>query len=166
MAHKPMPELPLTGRCQCGQLTFRVTQQPTTLYCCHCTECQGQASSAFGMTLLVPADGVEISGPHEGFVRDAGNPNAVEGVFCPQCGTRVVHLGRGTDSTSGVKAGTLDDKSWLHPVGHIWTDSAQRWLQLDGLIYGKQPQDNCGALIRAFEKQNALANSKSAENGA
>ena len=153
MTGPSMPKLPLTGGCQCGQLRYRVTKRPGTLYCCHCTECQGQASSAFGMSLRIPADGVEIDGEYASFVRDEGKPNAVEGVFCPKCGTRVIHRGRGTDSTSSIKAGTLDDKVWLKPVGHIWVDSAQEWLKLDGLIYGKQPSDDYQALIEAFDAQ-------------
>lgn len=105
------------------------------------------------MSLRVPADGVELSGAYESFVRDAGKATAAEGVFCPKCGTRVVHRGRGTDSGSSVKAGTLDDKIWLRPVGHIWTDSAHNWMKLDGLVYGKQPTDNYQALIAAFQQQ-------------
>ena len=145
-----MPDLPLTGGCQCGQLRYQVTQKPKTLYCCHCTECQSQASSAFGMSLRVAADAVEIQGRHASYLRDADNPLAVEGVFCPDCGTRVIHRGRGADSGSSVKAGTLDDKTWLEPVGHIWASSAQKWVKLDGLVYDKQPDDTYAALIDAF----------------
>ncbi|NKB53825.1 MAG: aldehyde-activating protein [Rhizobiaceae bacterium] len=153
MCEKFMPQLPLTGGCQCGQLRYRVTKTPMTLYCCHCTECQGQASSAFGMSLRVAVDAVEIEGKHESFTRDTGKTSAAEGVFCPECGTRIVHRGRGEDSGSSIKAGTLDQKDWLHPVGHIWTDSAQKWLQLEGLLYPKQPDDTYKALSEAFLKQ-------------
>ena len=148
-----MPDLPLTGGCQCGQLRYRVTRTPMTLYCCHCSECQGQSASAFGMSLRVAADGVEIEGAQACFIRDAGKPTAAEGVFCPKCGTRVVHRGRGPDSGSSIKAGTLDEGGWLNPVGHIWTRSAQNWVQLDGLLYDKQPLDNYQALSEAFAKQ-------------
>jgi len=153
MSDPLMPDLPLKGGCQCGQLRYRVTKMPMTLYCCHCTECQVQASSGFGMSLRIAADGVEIEGKYECFTRDAGKASAAEGVFCPNCGTRVVHRGRGADSGSSIKAGTLDDKTWLHPVGHIWTDSAQQWLKLDGLLYAKQPDDTYEALSKAFDQQ-------------
>ncbi len=153
MTDRPMPELPLTGGCQCGQLRYRVTKMPMTLYCCHCTECQAQAASAFGMSLRIAADGVEIEGDFDNFTRDVGKPTAAQGVFCPKCGTRVLHRGRGEDSGSSIKAGTLDQTDWLHPVGHIWTSSAQKWLQLDGLLYPKQPDDTYEALSEAFLKQ-------------
>lgn len=149
--------LPLEGGCQCGQLRYRVTVAPLTLYCCHCTECQGQASSAFGMSLRVPAHGVEIEGQSSSYFRDADNPLAVECIFCPDCGSRVVHRGRGAESGSSIKAGTLDDKGWLHPVGHIWTRSAQPWVKLDGLIYEQQPSDRYGALVEAFSQRFSFA---------
>ncbi len=153
----PMPQTPLTGSCQCGALRYRITETPLTLYCCHCSECQAQASSAFGMSLRIPASGIELLGEYGSFVRDPGKSNAVEGVFCTDCGSRVVHRGRGEDGSSSVKAGTLDDKSWLSPVGHIWVASAQPWIQLDGLIYQQQPDDDYAALIEAFRDQQAAA---------
>ena len=66
---------------------------------------------------------------------------------------RVLHRGRGEDSGSSVKAGTLDDTSGLHPVGHIWAASAQPWMRLDGLVYDHQPDDSYAALIEAFRAQ-------------
>ena len=149
-----MITLPLTGGCQCRRLRYRVTEMPATLYCCHCTECQAQSASAFGMSLRVAAKAVELQGKTGSYFRDMGNPLAVEGVFCPACGTRVVHRGRGADTTSSIKAGTLDDKSWLRPVGHIWFKSAQPWLKLEGLVYDRQPDDGYAALIAAFARQN------------
>ena len=146
-----VPPLPLKGGCQCGQLRFRITAEPETLYCCHCTDCQAQSASAFGMSMRVPADGVEIDGKTGSNTRDPGQETATEGVFCPECGCRVAHLGGGSNSGASVKAGSLDDVSWLQPVGHIWTRSAQKWMQFEGLIYETQPEDEYAALIEAFQ---------------
>ncbi len=145
------PELPLAGGCQCGQLRYTVTKMPTTLYCCHCTECQGQSSSAFGMSLRVVADGVTLEGDVGAFVRDKDTERAVECVFCPQCGSRILHRGRGADAGSSIKAGSLDNKTWLQPVGHIWAASAQKWMTLNGLIYQGQPA-NYDELEREFAR--------------
>ena len=153
MREASIPKLPLTGGCQCGQLRYRVSQMPQTLYCCHCTECQEQAASAFGMSLRVPADAVEVEGEVAVYRRDWGNPQAVECLFCPRCGSRVVHRGRGTDAGSSIKAGSLDQRDWLHPVGHIWVRSAQKWMHLDGVIYDGQPDDGYAALRAAFRQR-------------
>jgi hypothetical protein len=43
----------------------------------------------------------------------------------------------------GVRAGSLDDTSWLRPTAHIWTRSKQPWITLpDGdRQFETQPDD-------------------------
>ena len=43
----------LTGGCRCGGIRYEVTGVPQQLVVCHCTDCQRQSGSAFGMTLVV-----------------------------------------------------------------------------------------------------------------
>jgi len=51
--------------------------------------------------------------------------------FCPDCGTRIYHR---TDNGMSIKAGTLDDTSWLVPDSHYWTKRRQAWVELpDGV---------------------------------
>ena len=42
-----------------------------------------------------------------------------------------------------VRAGTLDDASWLRPTVHFWTRSAQRWVVLpeEDQRFETQPED-------------------------
>ena len=148
----PPPPLPWPGSCQCGQLTYRIVAPPWTLYCCHCTECQGQSASAFGMSLRCLARDVEWQGEAATVTRDPNGPTAVEGLFCPHCGTRILHRGRthdagglgaGGEADVSIKAGTLHDTSWLVPVGHIWLRSRQAWFEPPAgvLTYHGQPPD-------------------------
>ena len=163
-----MQPLPLEGGCQCGQLRYRIHERPLTLYCCHCTECQAQSASAFGMSLRVASSGVEWSGEAAHFTRDAGKPTSAEGLFCPHCGTRILHRrsrpmtgeeeAEEHESSAGgvsIKAGSLDDTSWLEPVGHIWLRSAQPWFRPDeaSLRYDGQPND-WQPLIDAWTREN------------
>ena len=80
---------PYTGGCQCGQVRYELTGEPIRLIACHCTECQRQSGSAFGMSMLVRQDDLKISGVTKSFVRvvDSGNENIT--VFCPDCGVRI-----------------------------------------------------------------------------
>ena len=125
-------------------MRYRVTGWPRTLYCCHCTECQRQASSAFGMSLRVARTDVEIDWSiMASRARDIGRSNEVHGHFCRDCGVRILHDRPGSRDVT-IKAGTLDDTSWLRPVGHIWTASAQPWVQFpdDSLVYLHQPESD------------------------
>lgn len=148
------PPLPLSGGCQCGAVRYSITGRPLTLYCCHCSECQRQSSSAFGMSLRIRRADVEIDEETMVFrTRDKGKPTEAQCRFCPQCGVRIMHH-RAESDTITIKAGTLDDCSWLRPVGHIWTASAQPWMPIadDLLNYERQPE-NYDALIAAWQKQ-------------
>lgn len=158
MANQTMPALPLAGGCQCGALRYAIAAAPTALYCCHCTQCQAQAAGAFGMSLLVPGDGLELRGERMEWVRGEAE-GAVHCLACPRCGSRVAHVDRRRTGEASVKAGSLDDRRWLHPVGHIWTASAQPWVRpfLDGLVYEGQPPDGFAALRAAFAARPEVA---------
>ena len=32
--------LPQTGGCRCGKVRYAITQEPQSVYTCHCTACQ------------------------------------------------------------------------------------------------------------------------------
>jgi hypothetical protein len=53
-----------------------------------------------------------------------------------------------------VRSGTLDDTSWVEPVGDIWTRSAQPWVNLavDRLKAEQQPTDYA-PFIERFRRQ-------------
>jgi hypothetical protein len=73
--------------------------------------------------------------------------------MCETCGVRPVNHPTANDKVSIVKPGTLDETGWLHPVGHIWTDSAQTWVQIpkDAVIHEGHPPDVSG-LIAAWTR--------------
>ncbi len=146
-------DLPLKGQCQCGQVQYEVTELPETLYCCHCTECQAQSASAFGTSLRVAGDTVKLTGNVSSYIRDEGKATQVECLFCPNCGTRIIHRRDANSADYSIKAGSLNNK--LEPVGHIWTKSKQDWMILPqgSLAYETQPADGYAALIDAFKKR-------------
>jgi len=121
-----------TGGCQCGALRYKISGDPLVLYVCHCSECQTQSGSAFGMSLAVRGDDFQLtSGIPMIWRRSSESGNAVDCAFCANCGTRIFHKPERSPGTVNIKPGTLDDTRWLDPGGHLWTDSAQRWVNLD-----------------------------------
>ena len=146
---RPMPEktkipLPVTGGCQCGQVRYRVSEAPLTLYVCHCTECQRQSTAGFSMSMPVPRAGFMITeGQPQTWTRTADSGRTVACAFCPHCGTRVFHAPTRNPAVVNVKPGTLDNTRWLKPVGHLWTRSAQPWVIIppDVIVFTAQPSD-------------------------
>lgn len=132
------------GQCQCGEVKYRVIGTAVTLFACHCTECQRQSSSAFGMALWIKSAAVELlSGELKEWVRTTPTGKSMVCRFCPICGTRVFHQMHGQSEILSIKPGTLYDTKALAPAGHIWTSSRQCWYELPGksLQYEEGPAD-------------------------
>ncbi len=117
------------GGCQCGNVRYQVTDEPRQVVACHCTDCQRQSGSAFGMTMVVDEAAFRITRGEPVIYRSVSpSGRAKIGAFCPDCGTRVYHQPEWRKGTISVKPGTLDDTKWLQPQLHLWTRSKQPWV--------------------------------------
>ena len=137
-----MPANKYSGGCQCGAIRYDILGAPELLLACHCTDCQRQSGSAFGMTLVVSEEDFQLT---KGDVKTyslksaAGRPKL--GAFCPNCGTRIYHKPEWRKGMVSVKPGTLDDTSGLKPTLHLWTSSKQPWITISEGVeaYETQP---------------------------
>jgi hypothetical protein len=139
-----MVALPLIGGCQCGELRYTISQPPLMVYNCHCTNCQKIGGGAFSTPLTVmEASFAFAAGTPRTYewTSDAGNRRV--GWFCGTCGSRIAHGQVPSSGVLSVRGGTLDDTSWVEPVGDIWTRSAQPWVTRAGgrLQVAQQPAD-------------------------
>ena len=127
-------KLPLTGRCLCGTIGYEIWEAPVAAYVCHCRDCQTGTGSAFSVAVLVPDRAFRSTGGEAksvfGGVTLSGREKQRR--VCPDCGTWVFgdprQRGTGTAPTRAVRAGTLDDNSWVQPTRHFFTRSAQPWF--------------------------------------
>jgi hypothetical protein len=123
-----MVTLPLVGGCQCGALRYEVGQAPMMIYNCHCTNCQRASGGACSTsaTILEASFAFVRGEPHRHeWTSDAGNRRF--GWFCGSCGCRIANGQVDSPGILSLRSGTLDDTSWVEPVGDIWTRSAQAW---------------------------------------
>ena len=148
-----LPVFPISGGCQCGALSYQLGATPIVLYFCHCSECQKQSASAFGQSMRIYQKDLTISGDLASFTRHGALQNDLVCEFCPRCGTRLFHRRANYADTLNIKAGTLDDTSWLKPAGHIWTNSKQGWFEIapGELSYREQPK-NYDKLIKRWQQ--------------
>jgi hypothetical protein len=104
-------------------------------------DCQRLTGSAFSLGIVVPETAFRLMGAEPRRLQrtaDSGRVNTR--LVCPECGSWV--CGTPRDGMVRIRAGTLDDTSWLRPTRHIWTRSKQPWIVL--------PEDD-----EVFEKQSA-----------
>jgi hypothetical protein len=125
-----MPKM--TGGCLCGQVRYSADAEPAFTGVCHCTSCQKQSGTAFNVVVAVPQAALAIQGSPKSYAAtgDSGKPNVSK--FCPNCGSTILSEPAALPGMSIVRAGTLDDTSWLKPTMEIYCDSAQPWVQLGG----------------------------------
>jgi len=119
------------GGCSCGAVRYRLAAEPMFVHCCHCLNCQQQTGSAFVINLMLERDRVELL---------AGEPVGVEVPREPGFGTQEIFRCPGCQvalwstytrpQIAFVRAGTLDDPSWVVPDVHIFTRSKVPWVEL------------------------------------
>ena len=88
----------------------------------HVTALNAKSShkSAFGMSMPVPREAVAIiRGQPKEWTRTSSHGREVACLFCGDCGTRLFHNPARNPKITNVKPGTLDDTSWLQPVGNL-----------------------------------------------
>lgn len=118
----------LTGGCQCGFIRYCIHEAPRQLNVCHCTDCQKQSGSAFGMSLVIRPESLTIdSGTVKEFELTADSGRTKTCGFCPECGVRIYNR---TSALCSVKAGTLDNTRSLRPDAQYWTKNKQDWSNL------------------------------------
>jgi hypothetical protein len=120
----------LDGRCLCGRLTYRCDGEPLVTAVCHCEDCQRQTGSAFSIFVVVPRATLRVEGDTLATYVTSGADTG-EGrqrQFCSKCGSPVVTLLAEQPELAVIKAGTLNDRSWLSPTLEVWCGSAQPWL--------------------------------------
>jgi hypothetical protein len=131
MTMNPMrPTLPMTGGCSCGAIRYQITSFPLLLYSCNCTNCQRASGSAFALNMPVRARDFHIlQGAPKPWRHSSPSGVAVISWFCGDCGARLYGDRAGRAEIVNLRAGTLDDTSWLVPAAHMFMRSAQAWVQ-------------------------------------
>jgi len=120
------------GRCQCGSVQYEVDGEPVMVVVCHCTDCQRQSGSAFGMSMIVPRGAFRLlSGDVKMFVRKTDSGRRSTCAFCPECGTQIYQEPEFVSGMVSVKPGTLDDTSVVRPTLQTWTARKHPWLDLN-----------------------------------
>ena len=119
------------GGCQCGGLRYALSKPALATIACHCSDCQRQSGSAFGMTLVIPRDGFRwLTGRPRIYHTHGDSGAAKECAFCPEFGNRIYNVIASLPKSLNLKPGTLDDTSDFTPARHIWLSSRQPWTPL------------------------------------
>ena len=91
-----------------------------------------------------------LQGQPKGWRRNSPSGADVTSWFCGECGARLYGERKGRPQIMNLRAGTLDDTSWLTPLAHFYTGSAQAWVQpaTGAECHELQPADFSALMIR------------------
>jgi len=114
------------GGCQCGAIRFEITGEAQTVYACHCSECQKQSASAFGISVNhAPKDFHVTQGQPKCWSRATNSGASMDCFFCGTCGSRLWH---GSGGVVSIKGGAMDETPLVSC--HIWTARKLPWVAI------------------------------------
>lgn len=119
----------IKGSCLCGKVQYEASGEPVMIATCHCKHCQKAGGSSFSVNLGVPPDAVTLTGDSLKVYEDNGTDSGVPMLrkFCSDCGSPILSEVLAAGGLNFIKAGTLEDSSWVVPTAEIWCDSKVQW---------------------------------------
>ena len=111
----------IEGGCLCGAVRYKSDSEPVLTAICHCKHCQKQAGSAFSIVLAVPRGSLAVTGAELKSYEDTTESGQyLYRKFCGNCGSPIISDAGLLPDLLFIKAGTLDDATWLKPEIQIW----------------------------------------------
>ena len=121
-----------TGSCLCKQVSYSFpTDAVVSAHHCHCEDCRQSTGSGKATLILIQDKQLIISGDITYFSVTGTDGSKVSRGFCKTCGSPLISSVEGYEGTKFIKAGSLDDSSWVVINSSFWSDSAVSWSPLD-----------------------------------
>ncbi len=122
---------PFCGGCLCGAVRYECSAEPLATVYCHCRDCQHASGGPCSTVVMVPKAALEVTqGAVRSYAKKSEGGDDVTRQFCADCGSPLFSVLGSNPNLLVIKAGSLDDPSWLSPSMNIWTDSAQPWAYI------------------------------------
>ena len=120
------------GGCLCGAIRYEFTREAMiSAHHCHCNDCQKSTGSGKATILFVPAGELQIRGEPKTYTVVGSAGSHVTRGFCGRCGSPVLSYVAEQPALKFVKAGSLDDSSWVEITSSYWESSAKGWSPVD-----------------------------------
>ena len=116
-----------TDNSQCGLISYSFNKEKLiSAHHCHCKDCQRATGSGKATILFIPKKYVEINGELKFFESKGSSGSHIRRGFCSNCGSGVLSYAKEISHILYIKAGTLNDSSWLTIDSNFFTKSANQ----------------------------------------
>ena len=120
-----------SGKCLCGNVTYKCHAEPTVIFNCHCEDCRRATGSVFGTNFFVPEDELEIFGEVSSYSHTADSGSTMTKRFCPNCGSLLFGNNSAKNNVVSIRAGTVDQLDLIKPVVNVFMDSKVSSTSID-----------------------------------
>jgi len=121
------PKTPLSGRCYCGHMRLKASDQPQVVTYCHCVDCRRVTGAPVGVFAAFDADHLTFEPP-----LDDGKSyvNGVTRWNCPQCCSPLAAQYPYLPGQIYLPIGLFDQAAELAPEAHSHSAQQLPWLHL------------------------------------
>ena len=121
-----------SGGCLCGAVKFEF-DKPNLIsaHHCHCIDCQKSTGSGKATVLVLPSNAIKMEGELKFHTTTTISGRNMNRGFCRECGSPVLSFIEEMPEVKFVKAGSIDDSSWLKIDSNFFSSSAHAWSPID-----------------------------------
>ena len=121
-----------SGGCLCGAVSYKFDKPNlTSAHHCHCIDCQKSTGSGKATILMLPSKAIKMEGELKFHTTTTASGRSMNRGFCDECGSPVMSFIEEMPGMKFVKAGSLDDSSWLKIDSNFFSSSAHSWSPID-----------------------------------
>ena len=121
-----------SGGCLCGAIQYEF-DKPSLIsaHHCHCIDCQKSTGSGKATILMLPSQAIQMEGELKFHTTTTASGRNMNRGFCEVCGSPVLSFINEMPEVKFLKAGSLDDSSWLKIDSNFYSSSAHSWSPID-----------------------------------
>ena len=121
-----------SGGCLCGAIKYEFDKSNLiSAHHCHCIDCQKSTGSGKSTILMLPAQAILMDGELKFYTSPTSSGRNMSRGFCQECGSPVLSFIKEMQEVKFLKAGSLDDSSWLKIDSNFYSSSAHSWSPID-----------------------------------
>ncbi len=144
-----------SGSCQCGEISYSFNQNKIiSAHHCHCKDCQRSTGSGKATIIFIAKKNIDIKGEPKYYEVKGSSGSHVRRGFCANCGSGILSYTKELSHIVFIKAGTLEDSSWLKIDSNFFTDSAHDWNKpnegIKSFKHNPSMLSNIKTLIKSF----------------
>jgi hypothetical protein len=132
----------ITGRCECGDVSFEISGPIEDYSHCHCGQCRRLHGAAFASFAGVGrSDFRYLSG--EAMLKTYASSDKNDRVFCGRCGSNILCDSKPEPESLYIAMGTLDGNPDCPPGYHQYVDWKAPWYEIEDKLpqYGLDLED-------------------------